>query len=71
MNAKNPHKFTSNMVFNLAIGFQDIPLDGVDKVSALGSIRRLSKFSMLIADTVMIRAHSSAFSISRPFSISI
>lgn len=60
MNTKNPHKFAPNMIFNLAIGFHDLPLDEIDKVDAKGSVKQLSSYSMLIADTVMIRVHSVA-----------
>ena len=55
MNLKNNHEFAANMVFNLTIAFHDLPLNDSDKESALGSIRQLSKYSMQIADTVMIR----------------
>jgi len=43
------------MVFNLAIGFHDLELTNMQKADALGSIRKLSKYSMLIADTVIIQ----------------
>jgi len=44
------------MVFNLAVGFHDLELADAHKVNAQGSIRNLSKYSMLIADTVVIRS---------------
>lgn len=56
MNTKNAQKFAANMVFNLAVGFHDLPLNASDKANALGSIQKLSKYSMLVSDTVMIRA---------------
>jgi len=55
MNAKNQRKFAQNMVFNLAIGFHDLELTDMQKADAQGSIRKLSKYSMLIADTVLIQ----------------
>jgi nucleosome binding factor SPN SPT16 subunit len=60
MNTKNAQKFAANMVFNLAVGFHDLPLNASDKSNALGSIQKLSKYSMLVSDTVMIRAQSRA-----------
>jgi nucleosome binding factor SPN SPT16 subunit len=56
MNTKNQRKFAQNMVFNLAIGFHDLELTNMQKADALGSIRKLSKYSMLIADTVIIQS---------------
>jgi nucleosome binding factor SPN SPT16 subunit len=56
MNAKNQRKFAQNMVFNLAIGFHDLELTDMQKADAQGSIRKLSKYSMLIADTVLIQS---------------
>ena len=55
MKAKNQRKFAQNMVFNLAIGFHDLELTDMQKADAQGSIRKLSKYSMLIADTVLIQ----------------
>jgi len=60
LNARNQRKFAPNMIFNLAIGFQDLDLTTTDKVGALGSIRSLSKYSMLVADTVIIQANGDA-----------
>jgi nucleosome binding factor SPN SPT16 subunit len=56
LNSKNPHRFEPNMVFSLAVGFHHVPLDISDKIDAAGSVRKLSKYSMLVADTVIIRA---------------
>jgi nucleosome binding factor SPN SPT16 subunit len=55
LNSKNPHRFEPNMVFSLAVGFHHVPLDISDKIDAAGSVRKLSKYSMLVADTVIIR----------------
>jgi len=60
LNVRNQRKFAPNMIFNLAIGFQDLELKNADKIGALGSIRNLSKYSMLVADTVIIRVRCSA-----------
>jgi nucleosome binding factor SPN SPT16 subunit len=57
LNVRNQRKFAPNMVFNLAVGFQDLELTSTDKISASGSIRNLSKYSMLVADTVIIQAN--------------
>jgi len=44
------------MVFNLAIGLHDVPLEPNDKLDAMGSVSKLAEYSMLVADTVIIRA---------------
>mmetsp|Transcript_2955 Transcript_2955/g.9019 ORF Transcript_2955/g.9019 Transcript_2955/m.9019 type:complete len:755 (-) Transcript_2955:748-3012(-) len=56
LNSKNQRLFAPNMVFNLAIGFHDLELADEHKQNAQGSIRKLSKYSMLVADTVVIRS---------------
>lgn len=56
LNSKNSHIFVPNMVFSLAVGFHNVPLGSADKIDAAGSVRKLSKYSMLVADTVIIRA---------------
>ena len=43
------------MVFNLAIGLHDVPLEPNDKLDAMGSVSKLAEYSMLVADTVIIR----------------
>ena len=62
LNSKNQRLFAPNMVFNLAIGFHDLELADEHKQNAQGSIRKLSKYSMLVADTVVIRVESRAVS---------
>jgi len=47
-------RFKPNMVFNLAVGFQDVPLTSADTSKAKGAIKSVKQFSMLLADTVKI-----------------
>ena len=61
LNSKNSHIFVPNMVFSLAVGFHNVPLGSADKIDAAGSVRKLSKYSMLVADTVIIRVYSSVW----------
>mmetsp|Transcript_2922 Transcript_2922/g.8893 ORF Transcript_2922/g.8893 Transcript_2922/m.8893 type:complete len:574 (-) Transcript_2922:748-2469(-) len=58
LNSKNPNLFAPNMVFSLSVGFHNIPLAPAEKAAARGSVRKLSKYSILIADTVMIQGGS-------------
>jgi len=53
LNDKNSNKFSDGMVFNLAVGFHNVPLSPEDKE---GSTMKLSVFSFLVADTVRIQA---------------
>jgi len=46
--------FKPGMVFNLAIGFQDVDIPQVERNKAKGSVKDLGVFSMLVADTVKI-----------------
>jgi len=55
LNATNSTRFADGMVFTLSIGFQDVPLVDSDKERAAAPIKKLEKFSLLIADTVCIR----------------
>ena len=45
------------MVFNLAVGFQNVPLSAEDKSSAPSSspMHKLDHFSMLLADVVAVQ----------------
>jgi hypothetical protein len=47
-------RFKPNMVFNLAVGFQDVPLSAADTAKAKGAVKAVKLFSMLLADTVRI-----------------
>ena len=47
-------KFKANMVFSLAVGFQDVALTEAERAKAKGSIKEVGKFSMLLGDTVKI-----------------
>jgi len=59
LNSKNPNHFVEDTVYSLSVGFQNIPLSSKDKIHSRGSIRKLSKYSILVADTVVIKALSS------------
>ena len=65
LNSKNSLGFSPNMVFNLAIGFHNIALEPSDKVDAMGSVCKLAEYSMLVSDTVLIRACSGVVKHSR------
>ena len=41
MNTKNAQKFAANMVFNLAVGFHDLPLNASDKANALIALHEI------------------------------
>ena len=47
-------RFRAGMVFNLAVGFQDVELSPGERAKAKGSIKDVGKFSLLVADTVKI-----------------
>jgi len=53
-------RFKANMVFNLAVGFQDVALSEQERSKAKGSISQVPQFSMLLADTVKISAEGPA-----------
>ena len=55
LNNVNTTKFAVGMVFNLAVGFQNIPLSAEDKGKSPEVIQRLEVFSMLIGDVVAVQ----------------
>lgn len=55
LNASNTAVFQEGMVFNLSVGFQNVPLTDADKVKSVPSIQKLSQFSLLLSDTVCIQ----------------
>ena len=55
LNASNTTKFVEGMIFNLSIGFHNVPLTTEDKVGSTSSaVKKLSVFSLLLADTVCV-----------------
>lgn len=55
LNAANSSKFVEDMVFNLSVGFHNVPLTGEDKAGSTSSaIKKLNVFSLLLGDTVRI-----------------
>jgi nucleosome binding factor SPN SPT16 subunit len=48
--------FEPGMIFNLAVGFQDVDVPLAEREKAKGSVKNLGKFSMLVADTVKINS---------------
>ena len=57
LNATNTSKFAKDMIFNLSVGFQNVPISEADKQdSKSADIKALSVFSLLISDTVQIQA---------------
>eukprot|EP00597_Dinobryon_sp_UTEXLB2267_P003293 CAMPEP_0170058440 /NCGR_PEP_ID=MMETSP0019_2-20121128/1065_1 /TAXON_ID=98059 /ORGANISM="Dinobryon sp., Strain UTEXLB2267" /LENGTH=426 /DNA_ID=CAMNT_0010263387 /DNA_START=155 /DNA_END=1432 /DNA_ORIENTATION=- len=55
LNNVNTTKFAVGMVFNLAVGFHNVPLTTEDKEKSPEVIQRLEVFSMLIADVVAVQ----------------
>lgn len=56
LNSTNTTRFEVGMVFNLVVGFQNVPLTEEDKRGASSSIKKMTQFSLLVADTVVIQA---------------
>lgn len=56
LNEKSETKFVDGMIFNLSVGFQNVPLNTEDKKEAQGNSAKLDTFSLLIADTVRVQA---------------
>ena len=56
LNDKNNTKFAPGMILNLAVGFHNVPLSAEDKKDAAGAIQKLSEYSLLLADTVLVSA---------------
>jgi nucleosome binding factor SPN SPT16 subunit len=54
LNGVNGNKFTAGMVFNLSVGFQNIPLTEEDKKESPEAVQKLSVFSLLLADVVAV-----------------
>lgn len=51
----NSAKFTEDMIFNLSIGFHNVPLTSEDKAGTTSSaVKKISTFSLLLADTVRV-----------------
>jgi nucleosome binding factor SPN SPT16 subunit len=55
LNGTNTTKFVPGMVFNLSIGFHNIPLTEEDTKGCPEPVKKLSVFSLLIADIVTIK----------------
>lgn len=55
LNQTNTTRFEANMVFNLSVGFQNIPLSAADLKDCADAYKGMTSFSLLIADMVMIQ----------------
>ena len=57
LNNSNTTVFKEGMVFNLSVGFQNVPLEASDKskVSSAADVTKLNQFSLLVADTVCVQ----------------
>lgn len=55
LNGVNATKFTAGMVFNLAVGFHNIPIPDNERPRVSEPLRRAGMFSMLLADTVCVQ----------------
>lgn len=58
LNDKNATKFVDGMVFNLSVGFHNVPLSAEDKKGAGEAAQKLDVFSLLLGDTVRIQQES-------------
>lgn len=56
LNEKNNYKFTENMIFNVIVGFHNIPLTDEDKKGSSTIASKLNTYSLLLADTVKIQS---------------
>jgi nucleosome binding factor SPN SPT16 subunit len=56
LNGVNTNKFVPGMVFNLSVGLHNIPLSEEDKKGSPDTIQKLSVFSVLLADVVVVQA---------------
>lgn len=56
LSATNTNKFVPGMVFNLSVGLHNIPLTEEDKKGCPDTIQKLSVFSVLLADVVVVQA---------------
>lgn len=55
LNSSNTTKFVDDMIFNLSVGFHNVPLLPEDKTGTTSAaIKKLSVFSLLLSDTVRI-----------------
>lgn len=55
LNQTNSAKFKPGMVFNLSVGFHNIPLTEEDTKSSPEAVKKLSTFSLLLSDVVVIQ----------------
>ena len=55
LNANNSSKFADGMILNLSLGLHNVPLAPEDKTRAVESYKKMSAFSLLIADTVRVQ----------------
>jgi nucleosome binding factor SPN SPT16 subunit len=55
LNQSNGSKFAEDMIFNLAVGFHNVPLSAEDKTGTTSTaVKKLPTFSLLLADTVRV-----------------
>lgn len=55
LNGTNSTVFKPGMIFNLSVGFHNIPLSDADKQGSPDAIQQLSLFSLLVADVVVVQ----------------
>jgi nucleosome binding factor SPN SPT16 subunit len=60
LNQTNTTRFQPNMVFNLSVGFHNIPLTAEDLAGCADSYKGMTSFSLLIADMVVIQVEGVA-----------
>lgn len=55
LNQTNDAKFKTGMVFNLSVGLHNIPLSADETASSPEAVKKLSTFSLLLSDIVVIQ----------------
>ena len=55
LNATNATRFSAGMVFNLAVGFQNVSVPEEERSKVSEGLRKAGMFSLLIADTVCVQ----------------
>ena len=54
LNGSNATRFSAGMVFNLAVGLQNVPIPPAELPKASDALRKTGVFSLMVADTVCV-----------------
>ena len=60
LNSTNNSIFQPGTVLNLSVGFHNVPLSAQDTEKSPDSIKKLTQFSLLLADTIVVQAQGPA-----------